>query len=92
LRLRFGESQAIAIDGEADASGEVHVRGAIPVLSAATTPAERVERALFLLAMAHPLRRVRRLRLTREVLEADFGEGLGLFWAIAREGAITLGV
>jgi len=66
---------AVALDGSGVTDGEIALSGARPIVGEATTPRERVTRAIVAGVLAEPLRRARRLRLGSGGLDVDLGDG-----------------
>jgi molybdenum cofactor biosynthesis enzyme MoaA len=91
MRLRFDPPFEIALLGSLRVGpGEVSVHEVRPVLHEARTPAARLLRALFARYVCGPLRGARRLRVTRDRVEVDSGEGFRTAWTFVRPEAAVM--
>jgi MoaA/NifB/PqqE/SkfB family radical SAM enzyme len=89
-RLVFGGTFEVVLDATVTEPGTLDVRALAPVVPPASSPAERLMRAVFLLWICQPLRGATRLRLQDGALQVNRGAGWATAWSIARAGAVTL--
>lgn len=89
-RAILGDRYVIAVDAPLGDGGEVASTALRPVVSEARTPAEKVGRALFLMAVVGRLRAAARVRITPEGLFTEAGAGWSPAWMPARPGAIRV--
>ncbi len=89
-RLRFVHPFEVSLTGTSSGNGDFVLTAIHPILP---PPSQRVSKSLVTLFLAHiyrPLIGARRLRVTEERLQVDYGDGFRLAWSFRRGGAITL--
>jgi propanediol dehydratase small subunit len=80
----------VSLTGTSSGNGDFVLTAIHPILP---PPSQRVSKSLVTLFLAHiyrPLIGARRLRVTEERLQVDYGDGFRLAWSFRRGGAITL--